>query len=84
MQLQLVVYLNAAMELEKKIYPDKEIVPAGIFYYHVDDPVLEIHQNLETAALEENRLKELKPNGIVNDRRISLTRWTIPSPSVPV
>lgn len=68
LQLQLVVYLNAAMELEKKIYPDKEIVPAGIFYYHVDDPVLEIHQNLETAALEENRLKELKPNGIVNDR----------------
>lgn len=41
LQLQLVVYLNAAMELEGRIRPEKEIVPAGIFYYHIKDPMLE-------------------------------------------
>ena len=32
LQLQLVVYLNAAMELMKKKHPDTTIEPAGIFY----------------------------------------------------
>ena len=42
LQLQLVVYLNAAMELEAKKHPDKEIIPAGILYYQIQDPVLDL------------------------------------------
>ncbi|GHU41302.1 ATP-dependent helicase/deoxyribonuclease subunit B [Clostridia bacterium] len=41
LQLQLVVYLNAATELLQKEHPNKEIVPAGMFYYHIDDPMIE-------------------------------------------
>ena len=40
LQLQLPVYLNAALEAEGKRYPGKEIVPAGIFYYRIQDPIV--------------------------------------------
>ena len=33
LQLQLALYLNAAIELEQKRFPGKKAVPAGIFYY---------------------------------------------------
>ncbi len=38
LQMQLIVYLNAAMELEKKENPGREVIPAGVLYYHVADP----------------------------------------------
>lgn len=64
LQMQLVVYLNAAMDLEKEKYKGKEILPAGIFYYNIDDPVVErASEEKVDAAL----LKELKMNGLVND-----------------
>ncbi|MDO4523116.1 MAG: helicase-exonuclease AddAB subunit AddB [Eubacteriales bacterium] len=66
LQLQLIVYLDAAMELEKRIHKDKEVVPAGIFYYHMQDPLLEEAE--DTEAQEELLLRELRPNGLVNDR----------------
>ena len=41
LQLQLVVYMNAAMEVEAKRHPGKEAVPAALLYYHIDDPSVE-------------------------------------------
>ena len=35
LQLQLMVYLDGALQVEKRKYPDREIVPAGVFYYNV-------------------------------------------------
>ena len=66
LQLQLVVYMNAALELEKKQHPTKEVVPGGIFYYHIDDPVIEVKGEMSEAEVQEAILKELKPNGLVN------------------
>lgn len=66
MQLQLVVYMNAAMELEKKKHAQKEIVPGGLFYYHIDDPVIEITGEVSEEEIQEAILKELKPDGLVN------------------
>lgn len=68
LQLQLTVYLNAAMELEKRIHPEKKIIPAGIFYYQIKDPLLEMEGNTEPEKISEQLLKELRVNGIVNDR----------------
>ena len=67
LQLQLVVYMNAAMELEKKNHPTKEILPGGLFYYHIDDPVIEITGPMDEAEVQEAILKELKPDGLVNN-----------------
>ena len=33
--------MNAAMEYEGKKHPEKEIVPAALLYYHIDDPSVE-------------------------------------------
>ncbi|MDO4632249.1 MAG: PD-(D/E)XK nuclease family protein [Eubacteriales bacterium] len=63
LQLQLVVYLSAAMELEARLHPEKEIVPAGIFYSYMRDPLLETDE----SQVEEAMLKALCPNGLVND-----------------
>lgn len=63
LQLQLVVYLSAAMEKVQKNNPDKEAVAAGIFYYTIDDPVVE---RVEPPFIEDAILKELRVNGLVN------------------
>ena len=64
LQLQLVVYLNAAMELMKKEYPDKEILPAGILYYQIQDPVLDTEG--EEEDITARVLEKLKPGGLLN------------------
>ena len=66
MQLQLVVYMNAAMELEKKKHATKEILPGGMFYYHIDDPVVEVTEDMTESEINAAILKELKPDGLVN------------------
>ena len=64
LQLQLPVYLNAALEAEGKRYPGKEIVPAGIFYYRIQDPI--VAREKTDKKTEESILKELKLDGLVN------------------
>lgn len=66
LQLQLVVYLDAALEMEKRIHPGKEIVPAGIFYYHVKDPLLEGDGEETPEEINGRILRELRPEGLVN------------------
>ena len=44
-QLQLVTYSAIAYEIEKMIYPDKNIQIAGLLYYSFDDPVIEIESS---------------------------------------
>lgn len=64
LQMQLPVYLNAAVQIAQRKHPDKEIVPAGIFYYRIQDPVVQDQdsdEEVETAIL-----KELKLDGLVN------------------
>ncbi len=67
LQLQLVVYLNTAMEMMQKKYRKKQVEPAGIFYYHVTNPMvegsgLESEEEIRRAVLE-----QLKLNGLVNE-----------------
>ncbi len=62
LQLQLAIYLNAAIELVKDLNPGKDIIPAGILYYHIDDPIVE-----KTGDVKESILKELKMDGVVNE-----------------
>lgn len=66
LQLQLVVYMNAAMELESRKHPDKEIVPAALLYYHIDDPTIETLVELTQEQINEEILTKLRMNGVVN------------------
>lgn len=66
LQLQLVVYMNAAMEVESRKHPDKEIVPAALLYYHIDDPTIETPVELTDEQINEQILAKLRMNGVVN------------------
>ncbi len=65
LQLQLVVYMEQALEKVKRERKDKTVVPAAMLYYAVSDPVVK-GQKLteeEVASLVE---KELTMRGLVN------------------
>lgn len=66
LQLQLVVYMNAAMELEAKKHPGKEVIPAALLYYHVEDPSVETPVELTDEEIEALLLRQLRMNGVVN------------------
>ncbi len=72
LQMQLVVYMNAAMEIEQQKNPDKQVLPAGLFYYRIKDPIVE-KQETEDARLTA-LLKELRPDGILQKSEEVLTR----------
>ena len=66
LQLQLVVYMNAALEYEKKKHPRKEVIPAALLYYHVDDPAVESPVELGEDELRELIEKQLRMKGVVS------------------
>ncbi len=68
LQLQLVVYMNAAMEVQKKKNPDTRVIPAAMLYYHVSDPMTETDKGSpDIAEIEAALLDELKMTGMVSD-----------------
>lgn len=67
LQLQLVLYLNTALELVGKQHPGKKAVPAGIFYYHVNDPMVEEDGTESEEEIRREVLEQLKLNGLVNE-----------------
>ena len=66
LQMQLIVYMNAAMELKKQENPNKEVKTAGIFYYNMEDPIIDRPTN--EGKREEEILKELNMDGLVNNK----------------
>lgn len=66
LSLQLVVYMNAAMKELKKKNPNKDIVPAALLYYHVQDPAVEMTEPMSDEEINEKLLSELRMNGVVN------------------
>ncbi len=67
LQLQLVVYMNAAVEMEQKKHPEKKVVPAAMLYYHIDDPMVEDGEGMTPEQINRKLLQELKMTGIVNE-----------------
>ena len=66
LQLQLVVYMDAALKLQESRHPGKQAVPAGIFYYHIDDPVIDREDGMTDEEIEAGILRKLRMNGLVN------------------
>ena len=66
LQLQLVVYMNAAMEMAGRRHRDKEVVPAAMLYYHIDDPAVETPVELTPEEINEQIEEKLRMNGVVN------------------
>ncbi len=71
LQLQLILYLSAALELTAKANPDQKTIPAGVYYYNIRNPVVEKPQAGQSPeellqAVEQSVLEELRMNGLSN------------------
>ncbi|MCD7725711.1 MAG: PD-(D/E)XK nuclease family protein, partial [Clostridiales bacterium] len=69
LQLQLVVYLNAALELVEKRHPGKTAETAGIFYYHIENPMVDGTGTESEEEIRQEVLSQLKLNGLVNEEQ---------------
>ena len=72
LQLQLVVYMNAAVEVlkkkNKKEKNDTHVIPAAMLYYHVSDPMTETDKgNPDISEIQAAILEELRMTGMVSD-----------------
>ncbi|MBQ6322439.1 MAG: PD-(D/E)XK nuclease family protein, partial [Lachnospiraceae bacterium] len=63
LSLQLALYMSAALELEEKLSPGANIVPAGFLYERLQDPVVEEE---DPSAAEQAILMQMRPDGMVN------------------
>ena len=66
LQLQLAVYLNAAVAMEKKDHAGKTIVPAGLFYFPMKDPMISSDSAISEDVLTDALFKELALDGLCN------------------
>ena len=64
LQMQLLVYMEEALKIAGKKYPGREPVPAGVLYYHIQDPFTEPRE--EESQIQESLLKKLRPDGLVS------------------
>lgn len=66
LSLQLVMYLNVALATEKRKNQNKEVVPAAVLYYHVDDPIVPGKEDLQPDDINGLIRRQLRTTGLVN------------------
>ncbi len=67
LSMQLAVYLDAAMRELKKENPDEEVIPAGVFYYNISDPIIKGNPKMTVEEIDKSILKELRMKGLCNN-----------------
>lgn len=58
LQIQLLTYLDAACNIE-------EMMPAGVLYYSLIDPILKTDKKIDKEQIEEEMKKKFKMNGLI-------------------
>ena len=56
--------MNAAVELEQKKHPGKQVEPAGIFYYQIKDPLVSAEGDESQEEVLQKVLQALKLDGL--------------------
>ena len=74
LQLQLAAYMNIAVETARAQFAakGKEVAPAGIFYYHIGDPVLDYDREATEESRRQSLLRSLRLNGLASEEADSL------------
>ena len=66
LQLQLPLYLRAAIEMEEKKHPGANVIPGGLYYYGFKDPVVEVAETANPKTPEQLISEELRMAGVTN------------------
>ncbi|MDW7672175.1 MAG: PD-(D/E)XK nuclease family protein [Bacillota bacterium] len=64
LQLQLIVYLMAVLDKDANPHNTTEMKPAGMLYFYLDDPMVEMEQD-DPQKVESRIRQELKMDGVV-------------------
>lgn len=64
LELQLLIYLDAILEYGAK-NKDKRVIPGGILYFRIDDPLVKSQGDLDEESLEKEIMKRLKMRGLL-------------------
>ena len=68
LQLQRVTYMDMALQLAGSRYPERsKVEPAGMFYYHISDPVIDYKLLNTVEDTEHKRLDALRLEGAVSE-----------------
>lgn len=65
LQIQLIFYMDAALETVRKQHPDKEVLPGGVLYYNIKDPVVEKTGEMDETEVRSRMLEQLQMNGLM-------------------
>ncbi len=84
LKLQLMVYLDGALETERRKHPHKEVEPAGVFYYNIQDPMIRTKAREDIESVHHRILKMLKMNGLVTADKEVLEKMDVTMESLPV
>ena len=66
LQLQLAVYLGAAASLEETSHPGKMLIPAGLFYFPMQDPMISGETEMSEEDIETEIMKKMALEGVCN------------------
>ena len=75
LQLQLILYLDSVLQSEQKKHPGKDVQPAGMLYFYVQDPQLEVTGTEDEIEYEQKLLAEYACDGYVNESSEILDPW---------
>ena len=64
LSLQLFLYMQAALEKEQGRHPGQDFVPAGVFYYDMEDPLVPVSTDEEAKSAEEKIIQQLRLSGL--------------------
>ena len=65
LQIQLIFYMEAVLETVKKQYPDRQVLPGGVLYYNIKDPIVEKTGEMDEEAVRSRMLEQLQMNGLM-------------------
>lgn len=77
-------YLDGALQVEQKKFPDREILPAGVFYYNIKDPMIKEKIDADVEKVSQGIMKELKMNGLVQKDPEMIRKMDQTLSSIPV
>jgi len=66
MQLQLLLYINSLIKNAKALFNiETEMLPGGIFYFRINDPVIEYNEKISPDNIEKFILEQFKMSGLI-------------------
>ena len=63
LQLQLMIYLDGALQVEQNRCRDQEVIPAGVFYYNIKDPMVQEKIDADVELVQQKVLNERSCTG---------------------